>query len=189
MPPGAGIASEQGGPIAHQRQIVRTCHSSRTGADYCDARRVFAAATALENLVSMKRGDAATAHRAREDLLQRCRRERLGTELIGEKSFERADGDWRVNFAPSAGIFAGSPAAATANRGDRIGVARDTISLGEASFGDELHVPARVGLDRTRIEARDVLAKPPEVTRLRINHGRHEKSPSRSGYFLQKVRI
>ncbi len=110
-----GHRFEQSHPISHQRKIVRACHPGRAGADHRDARCVFAPVATLENLIGMQRRDAATAHRAGEDLLEGRRRERLRTELVGEKSFERADSDRGVDFAAPAGIFAGSAAAATAD--------------------------------------------------------------------------
>ena len=87
----------------------------------------------------------------------------FGAELFGDEALERADCNWRIDLAAPACVFARRPTGATANRGDRIRGTRDPVCFIEAALGDELHVAARVGFHGARVEARHVLAKPPEV--------------------------
>ena len=178
---------EDGDAVAHQREIVGACETGRTRADDRD-------------LALRPAGDLVARRESRYDRELCCRRptvpaiisrtplerERFGAELIGEETLERADRDRRVDFAAAACVFAGRAAGATADRGDRIGRARDAIGFGEASFRDQLNVAARVGLDRARIETRHVLAKPPQVARRRVDRFvAIDLLPRR--YFLQKV--
>src|SRR5262249_2212929 len=87
----------------------------------------------------------------------------FGAELFGNEALERADCNWRIDLAAPACVFARRPAGETGNRGDRIRGTRDPVCFIEAALGNELHVAARVGFHGAGVEARHVLAKPPEV--------------------------
>src|SRR5208337_2695482 len=111
----------------------------------------------------MTRSDAAAAGRSGDHVADAPGRECFGAELLGEKTLECANRYGRVDLAPPARVLAWRAASAAADGRDRIGRSRDAIGFGQASFGDQLNVAARVGLDRARIKTRHVLAEPPQV--------------------------
>src|SRR5208283_4470599 len=113
----------------------------------------------------MTGSDAAAARWTGDHLAHTFGGERFGAELIGEETLECANRHGRIDLAAAARVLARGAASAPAYRGDRIGRARDAICFREASFRDQLDVAAGVGLDRARIEAWHVLAKPPQVAR------------------------
>ena len=69
-------------------------------------------------------------------------------ELLGDVPLQRADGDGGVDGAAAARVLAGRRADAPADRGERVGRARDEECVFVTALGDELHVAARVGRDR-----------------------------------------
>ncbi len=75
---------------------------------------------------------------------------RLCPVLLGDKPFERADGDCAVDRAATARVFARRGADAAANRRERIGGARNEKRLFVAPVGDQLDVASGIGAHRTR---------------------------------------
>ena len=89
---------------------------------------------------------------------------RLHPIPLADKPLQRADGNGRVNRPPAALGLAGRRANPPANRGKRIGPARDNVSVFVAALGNGLHVPTGIGVDRASYPARHL---PLEILHIR----------------------
>ena len=85
---------------------------------------------------------------------------RLGSKLLGEKTLESTNGNGTVNLAAAAGGLARMRAHSSADAGQRIGIARDSISFLEAPLGDQADIAASVGVCRTSHHAGKVGIQP-----------------------------
>ncbi len=125
--------------IAHQREIVSGRQSHRPAADHRNLVGKFFLPAPFIDVDGMLR---------------------LGPVLLGEKSLQRADGNGPVDFAAAAGGFAGMRADASADAGQRIGLARQSIGLFEAALGNQADVASGVGMRRTGHHAGKVGVQP-----------------------------
>ncbi len=113
---------------------------------------------------------APTRHVAGKHLLQADGGKGFGPVMFGQEAFEGADGNRCVDLSPPASILTRGAASPTANRRDGIRRTGNSVRFRQAPFGNKLDVASSVRLDWASVEAGDVLAKPPQISRLRIDH-------------------
>ena len=125
--------------ITHQGEIMSRRKSNGATADDCDfIGKLFLAAAFVDI-------DGAL---------------RLGAILLGEKAFQCPDGDWTVDFAAAAGRLARMRAHSSADAGQWIRIARQTVGFFKASFRNQAHIAPSVGVRRAGHHAGKVRVQP-----------------------------
>src|SRR5260370_16255409 len=85
---------------------------------------------------------------------------RLGPKLFGKKTLESTNGNGTVNLAAAAGGLARMRAHSSADAGQQIGIARDSISFLEAPLGDQADIASSLGMRRAGHHAGKVRVHP-----------------------------
>ena len=91
---------------------------------------------------------------------------RLRTVALGQKSLEGANGDRRVEHAPSAGRLAGMAAHATAHRGKWIGLAGIAIRFLIPALCNQGDIPPGLRMHRAGLHTGEVRLQPVQIHQL-----------------------
>src|SRR5271167_4800029 len=91
---------------------------------------------------------------------------RLRTIVLSQEPLQRADCDWAIDFAASAGSLTGMSANPPADARHRIRIARVLVRFLKLSLADQRDVAAGIGMRWTRHHAREVGVQPFPVDRL-----------------------
>src|SRR5579884_3702304 len=88
---------------------------------------------------------------------------RLGPVALGQKTFQRANGNWLIQLAAPARRFTWVRANPAADAGQRIGIAREAVGFFEAAFADQRDIAARIRMRRARHHAGEIGVQPISV--------------------------
>ena len=144
------VRLENGWRETHQRQLVRAGQSCRTGADDRDF------AIAADPL----------AARIAKFRINPVEVEAVGLDAVffADETLQRADGNGGIQCAAATLRLARRRANPAADRGERIGRARDNVSIFVPAFGNRLHITAGIRAHRASLAAKHL---PREIIHIR----------------------